>query len=265
MPELPEVETIKNALLPLVKGRTIKQVDIIWAGSISRLSASKFKEKLMKNQILEVSRRGKYIYFALSNGKYLFFHLGMTGQLLWNSNNKYKRVEFSFDGCDKLIFSDKRKFGHLWLAEQREEITAPLGPEALGEINQESLFSKLQGRKVPIKALLLDQTFLAGMGNMYADEALFSSGIHPLRPGAGITKEEAERLYKAIEETLKTGIKYRGATIMDYKDPQGRKGSAQDYFWVAHRAGQPCKKCFALIEKVKVRDRTSCYCPLCQS
>lgn len=265
MPELPEVETIKNELLPLVKGHVIKQVEIAWPGSISRPSISKFKANVISSKILEVFRRGKYLYFELSTGKYLFFHLGMTGQLLWNANNKYKRIEFTFDSCDRLVFSDKRKFGHIWLAEKREEITDPLGPEALGELNPEVLLSRLKGRKVPIKALLLDQTFLAGLGNMYADEALFTAGIHPLRSGASITVEEAERLFKAIEETLKMGIKYRGATTMDYRDPQGKKGTAQDHFWVAHLAGQPCKKCYASIEKVKIRGRTSCYCPLCQS
>ncbi len=265
MPELPEVETIKNALLPLVRGRTIKQVDVIWPGSISRPAAPRFKSYLAGKTIADIFRRGKYIYFLLSDGKFLFFHLGMTGQLLWNSNNKYTRVEFTFDSWDKLVFSDKRKFGHLWLAEKREEITDPLGPEALGELSAEILFSRLEGRKAPVKALLLDQTFIAGLGNMYADEALFSAGIHPMRPGAEITREEAERLYKAIEDTLNMGIKHRGATTMDYRDPQGKKGNAQDFFWVAHRAGQPCKRCFALIEKVKIRGRTSCYCPLCQS
>ncbi len=265
MPELPEVETIKNALTPLIKGRTIKQVEIFWPGSIERPSVSKFKANVISNKILSISRRGKYIYFALSGGKYLFFHLGMTGQLLWNSNNKYKRVAFTFDSGDELVFSDKRKFGHIWLTEKIEEITDPLGPEALGELNPEVLFSMIKAKKVPIKALLLDQTFLAGLGNMYADEALFGAGINPLRPGISINREEAERLFKSIEETLNMGIKYRGATTSDYRDPQGRKGLAQDHFMVAHRAGQPCMKCSALIEKVKIRGRTSCYCSLCQS
>lgn len=265
MPELPEVETIKNSLLPLVKGRTIKRIDIIWPGSISGVSPAAFKSHLAGNKIVEVFRRGKYLYFLLSSGKYLFFHLGMTGQLLWNHNNKYRRVDFTFDSSDILSFSDKRKFGHIWLAEKPQEILEPLGPEALGELTPEILFSRLKDRKVSVKALLLDQAFLAGLGNMYADEALFIAGISPLRSGASISREESYQLFKAIAEALDSGIKHRGATTMDYKDPQGRKGTAQDFFWVAHRAGQPCKKCFARIEKVKIRGRTASYCPLCQS
>lgn len=265
MPELPEVETIKNALLPLVKGRTIKQVEILYPGSIARPTVSKFKSYATGTQILDIFRRGKYIYFALSSGKYLFFHLGMTGQLMWNSANKYNRVKFILDSWDQLVFSDKRKFGHLWLTDSREEMTEPLGPEAIGELSPEVLHAMLKERKSPVKALLLDQTFLAGLGNMYADEALYISGINPLRSSYEISLEEAKRLYNAIEETLSMGIKHRGATMMDYKDPYGTKGTAQEYFWVAHRAGQPCKKCFAPIEKIKIRGRTSCYCPLCQS
>lgn len=267
MPELPEVETIKNTLLPRVKGNTIREVKIIWPGSITHPLPLEFKKSLTGNKVLEVSRRGKYIYFRLSSGNYLFFHLGMTGLLLWNHqlSNKYNRVEFIFDGGNSLVFSDKRKFGHIWLSEKAQDITEALGPEALGGLSAEALFEKIRMKRVPIKALLIDQSFLAGLGNMYADESLFQAGLHPLRLGINITKEEAERLVKSIEETLNLGIKYRGATIMDYKDPQGRKGTAQDHFWVAHRIGQPCRKCAALIEKVKIRGRTSCYCPLCQS
>jgi len=218
MPELPEVETIRNELAPHLIGRRITSVNLIWEGGMKHLSPDDFRRRLTGQQITALGRRGKYLVFRLSGGESLIIHMRMTGILLLKPPSaqpeKYTRAVFRLDDGSQLFFNDMRKLGTMRLSEDAEGVTGELGPEPLAEaFTAQSLSDLLENRKAPIKALLLDQHLLAGVGNMYADEALFSAGIHPLRAGGSLTEGETERLYKAIREVLRKAIAGKGASV----------------------------------------------------
>jgi formamidopyrimidine-DNA glycosylase len=172
---------------------------------------------------------------------------------------------FTLDDGSELVFCDKRKFGTASLTADESDLDRKLGPEPLDpRFTPAVLAERLSKRKAPIKAVLCDQKFVAGIGNMYADEALFSSRIHPLRPANSLSEEETGRLHRAIREVLKTGIANAGATFSDYRRPGGEKGRQQDYFKAAHRGGQTCYVCSTPIERISVRNRGTYFCPRCQ-
>jgi formamidopyrimidine-DNA glycosylase len=265
MPELPEVETIRNELEPYVVGRTVKGLSFPWEGIVRRPSLEEFRNRLIGQKITGLGRRGKYLIFSLSSGQALVTHLKMTGSLWLKDPEKFVRAVIQLDDGTNIYFRDPRKFGIMWLVDDEESVGVKLGPEALGpDFTAEVLAEKLKKRTAPIKALLCDQSLVAGIGNMYADETLFLAKIHPMRAGGSLSKEEIKRLYKAIQKVLRAGINEKGASTDTYFRPSGQKGSAHWQFRVAHRRGENCPVCGTPLERIAVRNRGSYFCPKCQ-
>ncbi len=272
MPELPEVETIVNDLRPSVEGHRFTGVSLFWPRMVLRPSADELCQRLPGQVIKEVARRGKYLIFRLDSGESLVLHLRMTGSLRLRSKNDtsselspYITAIFGLDSGQELLFCDRRKLGTASLIKDVSEIDNKLGPEPLDpRFTPVILRKKLSSRKAPIKAVLCDQKFVAGIGNMYADEALFYANIHPLRPAYSLSKAETKRLHKAIRQVLSSAIDNAGATFSDYRRPGGEPGRQQYSFYVAHRGGQTCKVCSTPIERIPVRNRGTYFCPRCQ-
>ena len=269
MPELPEVETIKNELLPHIAGRCVEEITLLWDGIVKQPSAEEFCSRLTGQRLTGVARRGKYLIFTLSGGEAFIIHLRMTGALLLKPASagpgKYTRAILHLDEGVQLHFNDMRKLGMMRLTKDINSVVGKLGPEPLEDsFAPHTLLQRLNRRKAPIKALLLDQTLIAGIGNMYADEALFAAGIHPLRPGCSLTRNEAERLRQAIQNVLRAAIGNKGASVNTYLRPDGTTGTAHFQFQVAHRGGQSCPICGTPIERIAVRNRGTYFCPQCQ-
>jgi formamidopyrimidine-DNA glycosylase len=279
MPELPEVETIKNEIAPALVGRCLKKVTVFDAKPIKDISPADFATSIVGRTINGLRRRGKYLIFDLSapsakcpvkDGRHdisLVIHLKMSGALLVNppEDRKYRKVLFQLDDGTRLMFVDPRRFGSMWLVKDPETIVGKLGPEPFSEgFTIDALACRLKGRSAPVKAVLLDQTLLAGVGNMYADEALFAARIHPERRAADLTSPEIERLYNAIKKVLSQAIERKGASTRDYIRPDGRPGDAHSEFCVAHRGGQACPVCNGPVTRIVVRNRGTYYCPDCQ-
>ncbi|MBC8274003.1 MAG: DNA-formamidopyrimidine glycosylase [Chloroflexi bacterium] len=267
MPELPEVETIKNELSPQIIGRRFTGITVCDAKLVRQPSVEEFRQKLTGEKIISLKRRGKYLIFHLSGTTMLIIHLKMAGALLLNPEqaNHHTRVIFHLDNGSQLIFTDRRRLGAIWLVENELTITGKLGPEPLTpEFTAESLAKRLQSHKAPIKAVLLDQAFIAGIGNMYADEALFAARIHPLRKANSLSSQEIRSLHKAIVDVLRSAIDSRGASVDTYKLPDGELGTAHSNFSVAHRGGKLCPICGTSIQRLAIRNRGSYFCPNCQ-
>ncbi len=269
MPELPEVETIKNELLPHIIGHRITDVTLLWEGIVSYPSVEEFRSRLIGQEITGASRRGKYLLLNLSGGEVLIIHLKMSGALLLDPVStelqRYIRAIIYLDEGKKLCFRDPRKFGRMWLVKDARSVIDKLGPEPLqADFTPEILARLLKNRTAPIKALLADQTFIAGIGNMYADEALFTAKIHPLRPGGSLSEDEVRRLHKAIQKVLRSGIDNLGASVENYFRPNGAIGTAHSEFKVAHRGGERCPVCGTPIQRLPIRNRGSYFCPRCQ-
>jgi formamidopyrimidine-DNA glycosylase len=270
MPELPEVETICNGLRlggfgqPSILGRTIHSANVFWPKSIQTPKLDEFHGMLSGQRIREISRRGKFILIHLD--KYvLIIHLRMSGDLQVRMDGDaletHDRVEFVFAEGGRLVFNDTRKFGRIWLVGDESQVTGSLGPEPFDEnLTGEQLFSMLQGSSRQIKPLLLDQEFLAGLGNIYSDEALFLAKIHPLRIARMVDAREATRLLETIRQVLNEGILHHGASI----DWVYRGGDFQNYFRVYRRTGKPCVVCQVPIERIIVGQRSTHFCPKCQ-
>jgi len=265
MPELPEVETIKNELIPRVIGRQITNVTILDDKIVRQPSVAEFCSRLIGQKISGIGRRGKYLIFGLSGGEALIIHLKMTGSLLLKPPERFTRAVIQLDDGTKIFFRDPRKFGAMWLVENKNAIINKLGPEPLKiDFTPKVLARRLSQRTAPIKALLFDQKFVAGIGNMYADEALFRARIHPLRSGKSLSPEEIKRLHRAIQQTLSAAIKSKGASVENYFRPDGQIGTAHFEFKVAHGRGKNCPVCGSAIERILVRNRGSYFCPGCQ-
>ena len=273
MPELPEVETIKNDLRSRIEGRHFTSVSLFWPRMVLQPSVEELCQRLPGQVINEVARRGKYLIFRLASGESLILHMRMTGSLLLKNKNDtstepdpYIRAIFGLDDGFELLFCDRRKLGTISLVKDELEIANKLGPEALHpSFTPEVLRERLSNRKAPRKAMLCDQKLVAGIGNMYADEALFLARIHPLRTANSLSDEEIKRLHKAILQTLNKAIGNAGASISDYRRPSGEPGSQQHAFYVAHRGGQTCQVCATPIERIAIRNRGTYFCPRCQS
>jgi formamidopyrimidine-DNA glycosylase len=222
--------------------------------------------------IKEIGRRGKYLIFRLSSGEALIIHLRMTGSLLLKrkgepltKNSSYIRAVFGLDNGMELLFNDRRKLGTISLVKDENEEIGKLGPEPLDpDFTAKALAERLSRHKAPIKAVLCDQEVIAGIGNMYADEALFFAHIHPLRAANSLSDGEIKKLHKAIQDVLTKAIGNGGASISDYRRPTGEKGSQQYDFYAAHRGGETCKVCATPIERIVVRNRGTYFCPKCQ-
>ncbi len=268
MPELPEVETIKRDLETKIVGLCFTDVMLHWPRMLQNLTPEAFRHRLMSQCIEGLKRRGKYLIFQLSNGEYLILHLRMSGSLRMDAacgDDPYIRAMFSFDNGANLYFRDPRKFGMIWLVEDEEQVVGKLGPEPLDtSFTAKELQSILRKHTAPIKAILCDQTLIAGIGNMYADEALFDAKIHPERKANSLPRDEIKRLHHAIGEVLKKAINSGGASISDYRRPDGKSGEAQFVFKVAHQLGKKCDRCGTPIERIPIRKRGSYFCPKCQ-
>lgn len=273
LPELPEVETVVRTLRTTLVGQKIVGVNIFRTEVVKEPEAKSFSSLLAGRKITALSRRGKFILLSLSGDHVLVIHLRMTGRLVVAEKEEerppHTHVVVTLDDGRELRFIDPRRFGGLWLVPAAELTTFPplaaLGVEPLGkEFTVSYLQEVLRSRRAPVKAVLLNQSLLAGLGNIYADEALHRAGIHPARPACSLTAEEAESLHRAIRNVLKEGIAHRGTTFRDYVDGEGKKGGFQNFLRVYGRAGEPCLTCGTPVAKMKICGRTTSYCPACQ-
>ena len=262
MPELPEVETVVRSLAPLI-GRRIataefRNLRILRGGDPDHMAA-----RLEGRKILSIKRYGKFIVATIEGGGHLMIHLGMTGKLLLGGpSGKHTHAVFTFDR-GTLLFDDSRQFGCIEYSEEFPKRVARLGPEPM-EISFGDFAADLKRRKTRIKSLLLNQTFIRGVGNIYADEALFRAGIHPQALTSRIRGERTRKLYDAIGEVLREAIEAGGSSISDYVDAEGRSGFFQFSHRVYQRTGEPCLNCKTAIRRVIVTQRSSHFCPRCQ-
>jgi formamidopyrimidine-DNA glycosylase len=234
---------------------------------VKQPSVKEFRRNLVEQKINSLERRGKYLIFHLSSDKVLIIHLKMSGALLLNPEqaDRHARVIFHLDNNSQVVFTDRRRLGALWLVKNEQTIIGKLGPEPLTpEFTAKTLAERLQKHKAPIKAVLLDQAFIAGIGNMYADEALFAARIHPLRKANSLSPQEIRNLHKAIVDVLQSAIDSKGASVDTYKRPDGELGTAHSNFSVAHRGGKPCPICGVPIQRLAIRNRGSYFCSNCQ-
>jgi len=270
MPELPEVETIKNELLPCIIGHRITDITLFWDGMVRQPSVEEFYSSLIGQKIDTLRRRGKYLIFSLTSGGALIIHLRMTGSLLLKPASlepgKFVRAILYLNDETALHFRDPRKLGVMWLADDDSTIVDKLGPEPLeAGFTPKILIERLSNRVAPVKALLLDQSFVAGIGNMYADEALFAAKIHPERSGKSLSPEEVERLHHSIKQVLSSAINDKGASVDTYFRPGGETGTAHFQFQVAHLlGGKFCPVCGTPIKRIVIRNRGTYFCPNCQ-
>jgi formamidopyrimidine-DNA glycosylase len=265
MPELPEVETISRKLRPELVGKRITKADLLWSRTLATPTPAKFKKQAPGQEIKGIGRRAKYFVMQLSDF-HLFVHLRMSGDLYIKKESevpqKHDRLILYLDpGATKLVFNDTRKFGRVWLVREPDEVISGLGPEPLSdEFTAQLLYEGLQSRHRQLKPLLLDQSFLAGMGNIYTDEALHAARLHPLASSDSVNWEQAQALWEAIREVLQEGIRRNGASI----DWVYRGGEFQNYFRVYDRKGQPCPVCGTEIKRLVVGQRGTHICPSCQ-
>jgi formamidopyrimidine-DNA glycosylase len=277
MPELPEVETIVLRLRdgtidhPPVRGQAIDSVQVTWPKIIAMPpNPELFKVQLSGKIIIDVQRRGKYFHFILNEG-HLLAHLRMSGDMRmekrWSPTGEpllpenYDRVVINFKSDWRLAFSNIRKFGRMWYVNDPDLVLGELGPEPLSEqFTPEQLYERLCRHHRQIKPLLMDQHFIAGLGNIYTDESLLRARIHPLRSSDTLTKAEAQALHRAIQETLKEGIRSFGASL----DWIYRGGEFQNYFNAYGQTGKPCPRCSTPIQKIVVGQRGTHFCPKCQ-
>lgn len=264
MPELPEVETIKRQLAPVVKKLVFKDIKILKDKLIKGLSPQAFIRQLKGQKILKHFRRAKYLVFELSSSQVLVIHLGMTGSLRISKkiDGKYNKVIFEMSKGYFLIYSDSRMFGRILLLPQ---FHFELGPEPLGkEFTREIFYEMLKKKNTKIKLLLLDQKFIAGIGNIYACEALFDAGIHPCKVANKISKDQAFRLYDSIRKVLNAAIKAKGSSFSDYVDARGKRGGFQNLVKVYGRGNKPCYLCQGVVKRMNLGQRGTYFCPICQ-
>lgn len=264
MPELPEVETIARKLKPDLVGERIISADLRWLRTLAHPSLRKFKEQIIGQEITDVGRRAKYLILRLSDF-HLLIHLRMSGDVLVKNSTiraeKHDRLILKLSGDKTLVFNDTRKFGRIWLTATPEEVLGKLGPEPLSiDFTAQWLHTALHSKHRQLKPLLLDQTFLAGLGNIYTDEALHIAKLHPLAASDSITAKQAEILHEAIHKVLNEGILRNGASF----DWVYRGGEFQNYFRVYGRADEQCPVCHTKIERIIVGQRSTHYCPKCQ-
>jgi formamidopyrimidine-DNA glycosylase len=271
MPELPEVETVARGLRERLIGRTITSITADWPRSIVCPPLDVFREQVTGRRILAVGRRGKYVVISLNRG-YLLIHLKMSGRLRIVDPevepDRHTHTVFHLDDGRHLHFRDTRKFGRVYLVDEIEQVTARLGPEPLADDFSLDRFRQiLVRRKGRLKSLLLNQEFLAGLGNIYADEALFAARLHPLRTADSLDSAEQERLYRAIRSVLNAAIISRGTTLDDrgYTDVNGAAGAYQERIAVYGQHGQPCPACGTPVARLVLGGRSTHFCPRCQS
>jgi len=273
MPELPEVETVRRGLEPRLVGRAIEEADIHDGRLTAPFDPLEIGMELGGERFAGIGRRGKYLLLGFETGRTLVVHLRMTG---WFHHRppgseepepSHLRAVFRLDDGARLLYCDQRRFGTMRLIEPgglEQHLRLRAGPEPLSkEWSPRRLRDDLDGRRAPVKALLLHQGIVAGVGNIYADEALWQARIHPLRPGGSLSAAEVRRLHAAVVESLERGIDSRGASIRDYRDVNGERGAMQERFAAYARTGEPCMRCGTPIQKIRVAQRGTHLCPRC--
>jgi formamidopyrimidine-DNA glycosylase len=276
VPELPEVETVRRQLEPVLVGRRFEHVEILDPRLVRPFEPLEVAAELEGETVAAVERRGKYLIVRFESGRVLLIHLRMTGSLRHArpgdgslQDDPHRRAVVSLDDGSDIAYRDVRRFG-TWLLVEPGELDAYLAPRLGAEplerrFTAKALGARLAGRRAPLKAALLDQRTLAGMGNIYADEALWRARLHPLRPAGDVTPDELGALAPAIRAALRAGIARQGATLRDYATPDGGSGAMQHAFKVYGRTGEPCDRCGTPIEKIRVAGRGTWFCPSCQA
>jgi formamidopyrimidine-DNA glycosylase len=271
VPELPEVETIRRQLAPLVEGRVVERLEIADPRWCLPLFPDAIVDVFQGRRVQTLARRGKYLVWELEDDAFLLMHLRMTGTLLYDPElpAPYARAHFAFDDGHVLVFADPRRFGTGWLLAGQEQLDAYLGARLgvepfSGAFTAEHLHALARGSRAPVKAFLLDQKRIAGVGNIYADEALFRAKVHPLRPAGKLTVGQWRLLRDAVCDALQAGIDARGATIDDFRDLDGARGAFQDRFLVHRRADEACPECGGPVRKLLAAGRGTYVCERCQ-
>jgi formamidopyrimidine-DNA glycosylase len=265
MPELPEVETVVRGLRGPLVGRTFTGITVLWPKAIATPSAEEIKQRLPGQRIEAINRRAKYLRLTLSGGDMLFLHLKMSGNLLVlpaaDPLDPHVRTIFDLDNGHQLRFRDTRKFGRVYLVNNPTTVIGKLGPEPLADDftgeDFKALFPRRKGR---LKPLLLNQEFIAGIGNIYADESCFAAGLDPRRHVNTLSDGELDKLYRSIRQALNYGIMHKGASLDDVY----RGGAFQNHFQVYGRTGKPCPRCGALIQRIVLGGRSTHFCAQCQ-
>jgi formamidopyrimidine-DNA glycosylase len=271
VPELPEVETIRRGLAPRVEGRVLERFEVADARWCEPLAAAELEDAVRGRRVERLGRRGKYLVAHLEDDVHLIMHLRMTGTVLYDADPAlgHVRVRIGLDDGHTLVWVDPRRFGTGQLALGGDALDAfmaeRLGAEPLTDaFTPAYLRAAAKGRRAPIKAFLLDQRRIAGVGNIYADEALFRAHIHPLRETGRLKGPQLDALHGAVNDALAAGIEAKGASIDDYRDPDGVQGSFQDRFLVHLRAGEPCPRCGNVVVKMVAAGRGTYVCEKCQ-
>lgn len=275
MPELPEVQTVVNDLLAAgIVGATLARADVFWPRSVAMPSAEEFCQRLAGQTIADIWRRAKYIIIDFASGEHLLIHLRMSGRLHFadpaEPRTKHEHIVLDLDRGRQLRFHDPRKFGRMYLARTVDDVVGKLGVEPLsGDFTATLLLARLHEHRRLLKPLLLDQTFLAGLGNIYADEALWEAKLHPRRLSDTVSPQETEALYGAIQHVLRRGIEYGGTTLghgkSNFYSIDGQQGRHSNALQVFRRTGQPCPRCQTPIERIIVGQRSTHICPACQT
>lgn len=265
MPELPEVETIKRDLKKAIIGKQIARISVYNPIVIRFPAADVFKKGLAGCRIKNIVRKGKVLILELSNGKSLVIHLKMTGQLIYPGTGKSNRVSFYFSDGTILDFKDQRLFADVQLLDDWRSLDfiRRLGPEPF-DLRNEEFKNKLSAKKTKIKPLLMEQGFIAGIGNLYAVESLFRAGIHPARPSSSLSDGEKEKLFKAIHGVLTEAIQCGGSSVDTYVRLSGKKGSYAAHHRVYGRQDEPCFNCKTHIKRIPLGGRGTYFCPKCQ-
>lgn len=271
MPELPEVETVVRGIRAQLEGRQVQAAHYTWANTLHSPSPEQLTARIVGQRFERIYRRAKYIVCALDQDL-LVIHLRMTGRLYVCANDaeneadRWLRFWVQLDNQQQLRFSDSRKFGRVWLVNDLTQATGQLGVEPLSDdFDAATFYAQLRTRPKMIKPLLLEQGFVVGIGNIYADEALHRAQIHPMRAANTLTEDEAHRLHATIRAALTDGIARQGASIGWYRTAEGSKGEMQDHFFAYDRTGEPCYTCGTPIVKMWVAQRGTHYCPTCQT
>jgi formamidopyrimidine-DNA glycosylase len=285
VPELPEVETIRRQLEPDLGGRRFEAVEVLDPYFAKPAAPSAFEAAAEGRVVVDVGRRGKYLVFELDNGNSLVIHLRMTGSITLIAPDgtanpgdarihsagdtvKHLKARFTLDDGGELLFADPRRFGRGFVADPAtlaEYFDSRLGVEPLSpEFTVEAMAKISAGRTGPLKSFLLNQKGVVGVGNIYADEALFRAGLHPLSPGGSMKAEHHQALRDGVVEALERGLDLGGASIDDYRDARGETGSMQNEFLVHRREGEPCPRCGETIVRIVVGGRSTYFCPACQ-
>ncbi len=272
MPELPEVETVRRGIAPVLEGATIEQAAILDPRLVRPFDPELVAAELVGERVEAVARRGKYLVLRLLSGRALLIHLRMTGSLRHAPRgalpeDPHRRAVLSLDNGSDVAYRDVRRFGTwelLEAADVRPYLAARLGPEPLGSFSAARLAQRLAGRRAPIKSALLDQRTVAGLGNIYVDEALWHSRLHPRRAAGELDPEDVRRLHRAVRKVLRLGIARQGSTLRDYTAPDGAYGTMQETLRVYGRAGEPCDRCGAPLARIVVGGRGTTFCARCQ-